>query len=174
MPDVSRAAAARGDADGAAVLVLASPVDAAATRVCTDRLADADAAVAVSLRRAPADWRAARGDRLPPTRFVAAEPHAGSAHAVSTPGDLTGVGIGVSECLRAFPDDAEPAVCVDSLTTLLQFAEADRTRRFLQVLGGRVRAAGGTLHCHADPAAHEDAALERLAGLFDGVLAAEP
>lgn len=164
---------ARGDPDGAAALVLAPGVSTQEAGVCTDRLSAADAALVVSLRRTPGDWQAARDGPLPPTGFVTTDPHPGSVHAVATPGDLTGIGIAVSEYLGDLPDDAEPAVCLDSLTTLLQFTETERAYRFLQVLCGRVRAAGGTVHCHADPAAHDDDALNRLAGLFDGVLAVE-
>ncbi|NIB98146.1 hypothetical protein [Halobacterium sp. R2-5] len=173
MSDASRAVDARGDPDGAAALVLAPGVSTEDARVCADRLAAADAALVVSLRRTPRNWQAARDGPLPPTGFVTTDSHPGSVRAVADPGDLTGIGIAVSEYLGDLPGDAEPAVCLDSLTTLLQFAEPERAYRFLQVLCGRVRAAGGTVHCHADPAAHDDAALERLAGLFDGVLSVE-
>ncbi|CQH62195.1 uncharacterized protein HHUB_3675 [Halobacterium hubeiense] len=159
--------------DAPAMLVLAPGLSGDDARVCTQRVAAADAALVVSLRRPPEDWRAARDGALPPTCFVTAEPNGDAANAVADPGDLTGLGIAVSERLGDLPEDAEPAVCVDSLTTLLQYADTERAYRFLQVLCGRVRAAGGTVHVHADPAAHDERELDRLAGLFDGVRSVE-
>lgn len=156
-----------GSAAGDATLVLAPGVSTRGERVCTDLLSRADAALVLAVRRPPDDWRARRGDGLPPTRFVTADPHPDSVRAVSDPGDLTGLGIAVAEYLDAVPADAVPAVCVDSATTLLQFADSRRVYRFLQVLCGRVLAAGGTVHCHVDPAAHDDRVLDRLASLFD-------
>ncbi|MCG1004395.1 MULTISPECIES: hypothetical protein [Halobacterium] len=154
-------------------LVLASGVSGDGAHVCAQRLATADAALAVLLRQPPDSWQDARDAALPPTCFVTATPHGDDGDAVAAPDDLTGLGIAVSERLRDIPADAEPAVCVDSLTTLLQYADTDRAYRFLQVLCGRVRAAGGTVHCHADPAAHDAAELDRLVGLFDGVRSVE-
>ena len=158
--------------DAPAMLVLAPGLSGEGARVCARRVAAADAALVVSLRRPSEDWRAARDAALPPTRFVTADPHGDRANAAD-PGDLTGLGIAVSERLGDLPADAEPAVCVDSLTTLLQYADTERAYRFLQVLCGRVRAAGGTVHVHADPAAHDERELDRLAGLFDGVRSVE-
>jgi len=159
--------------DAPVALVLAPGVSERRADACARRVADADAAVVVSLRQPPDDWRAARDAALPPTRFVTADPHGDDANTVADPGDLTGLGIAVSERLDSLPADAAPAVCVDSLTTLLQYADTERAYRFLQVLCGRVRAADGTVHVHADPDAHAAADLDRLAGLFDGVRSVE-
>lgn len=173
MADVVRAADVDGEAGGAAALVLASGVATHGEAICTDRLTTGDAALVVALRQQPDDWRASRGD-VPPTWFVTTDQHADSIRTVADPGDLTGIGIAVSEFLEWLPADTRPCVCLDSLTTLLQYCEPDRAYRFLQVLSGRVLDADGTLHCHADPSAHDDAALDKLAGLFDdAVLATE-
>lgn len=170
MGEVARAADRDGETGGQAVLVLAPGVSTAETAACADRLATSDAALVVALRRQPGDWRAARGDHLPPTWFVTTDPHSDSVRAVADPGDLTGIGIAISEFLGWLPSNTRPAVCVDSLTTLLQYADTERTARFLQVLSGRVLAADGTVHCHADPAAHDDDVLDKLATLFDDVV----
>lgn len=156
------------EVSGDAALVLASGVSRG-ERVCTDDLAGADAALVISVRRSPADWLDSRGD-VPPTWFVSTDQHPDNVRGVSDPADLTGIGIAVSEFLGELPDDVDPVVCVDSLTTLLQYSSPERTYRFLQVLFGRVVAAGGAVHCHADPAAHDDQVLDRLLGLFDGVV----
>lgn len=170
MGEVARAADTDGEAGGPATLVLAPGVSTDGAAACADRLAPSDAALVVALRRQPDDWRAVRGDHLPPTWFVTTDPHSDSVRAVADPGDLTGIGIAVSEFLGWLPSNARPAVCVDSLTTLLQYADPERTARFLQVLCGRVLAADGTVHCHADPAAHDDAVLDQLATLFDDTI----
>lgn len=154
---------------GGAALVLAPGVSTAGERVCRDHVADADAALAVSLRQQPADWLAARDD-VGPTWFVSTDQHPDSVRGVTDPGDLTGIGIAVSEFLDDLPSSADPVVCVDSLTTLLQYSSPERTFRFLQVLFGRVLAADGAVHCHADPAAHDDAVLDQLRDLFDDVV----
>lgn len=171
MADVVRTADVDSDTGGAATLVLASGVSSHGEAICTDRLTTGDAALVVALRQPPDDWRASHGN-VPPTWFVTTDPHADSVRTVANPGDLTGIGIAVSEFLDLVPADTCPCVCLDSLTTLLQYCEPDRAYRFLQVLSGRVLAADGTLHCHADPDAHDDAVLDQLAGLFDDAILA--
>lgn len=150
-------------------LVLAPGMSMEGERVCTGLLAEADAALVVSLRQPPDDWLAAR-ENLPATWLVSTEQHRDSVRGVTDPGDLTGIGIAVGEFLEELPGDVDPAVCVDSLTTLLQYSSPERAYRFLQVLCGRVLAAEGTVHCHADPAAHGDDVLEPLQSLFDDVV----
>jgi hypothetical protein len=154
---------------GGATLVLAPGVSEAGDRVCTDHVRGGDAALVVSLRRSPDAWLAARED-VPATWFVSTDQHPDSIRGVADPGDLTSVGIAVGEFLDGLPSSADPVVCVDSVTTLRQFSSPERTYRFLQVLCGRVLAADGAVHCHADPAAHDDQVLERLRGLFDDVV----
>ncbi|WP_232703428.1 DUF7504 family protein [Halobacterium wangiae] len=138
--------------------------------VCAARLADADAAFVVAIRQSPGGWLDGRSETLPPTRFVATYPHPDCVRTVSDPGDLTGIGIAVSEFLDALPADATPGVCLDSLTTLLQYTGPTRVYRFLQVCVGRVRAADGTFHCHVDPSAHGDDVMTTLEDVFDVVL----
>ncbi|WP_336035582.1 DUF7504 family protein [Halobacterium yunchengense] len=171
MPERVRTTDERGD-PGGVTLVLAPGVSEGEPAACADLLSGADAALAVSLRHPPDRWLAAR-ESTPPTWFVTTSPHQDSVRTVADPRDLTGVGIAVSEFLEGLPDDAEPAVCVDSLTTLLQYSDPPRVYRFLQVLCGRVRAADGAVHCHADPAAHDDAVLDSLLGLFDDAVAVD-
>ena len=89
---------------------------------------------------------------------------------VSSPGNLTDLGIKVSEFLSEWSDDGNrTVVCVDSLTTLLQYADLQRAFRFLHVLTGRVRALDAFAHYHLDPDAHDDRTLNTLLTLFDGV-----
>lgn len=173
MSNESRATDTDGDLGGAATLVFAPGVSAEGDRVCAELLSEADAALVVSLCHGPDNWRASRDHDLPSTRFVTTDSHPDSVRTVSSPGDLTGFGIAVSEYLGGLPDDAEPAVCLDSVTALLQYAAPERAYRFLQVLCGRVLAADGTIHCHVDPAAHDQRVLDLLTGLFDATITVE-
>lgn len=89
---------------------------------------------------------------------------------VSDAGDLTGLGIKVSQCLSAWePDENDLAVCARSLTTLLQFPELNRVFRFVHVLIQRLKAAGAVSHVHVDPAAHDPQTLAALKSPFDAV-----
>lgn len=90
---------------------------------------------------------------------------------VSDPGDLTGMGIAVTECLDALPP--EPRVCFDSLTVLLQYVDVERAFRFLHVLSRYLADVDGSLHVHLDPATGDDEAVATLASLFDAVASYE-
>ncbi|MFB6118920.1 hypothetical protein [Halosegnis sp.] len=89
---------------------------------------------------------------------------------VSSPGDLTGLGIKLSQCLSAWESATQPTiVAVDSLTTLLQFADLERVFRFVHVLAGRVANADAVGYFHLDPAAHDERAAATLQGPLDVV-----
>ncbi|QLH78874.1 hypothetical protein HZS55_16945 [Halosimplex rubrum] len=92
---------------------------------------------------------------------------------VSDPTDLTGVAIAVGEWLRARDADEQPVVCLDSLSTLLQYADLERAFRFLHALVARVRSAGATAYVSVDPGAHDGATLATLRTLFDAVVGTE-
>lgn len=90
---------------------------------------------------------------------------------VSSPGDLTGLGIKLSQCLSAWEGhDNDTVVRFNSLTTLLQFADLKRSFRFIHVLTGRISSAGAVGYFHLDPEAHDEQTLATLRGLFDIVL----
>lgn len=89
---------------------------------------------------------------------------------VSDPGDLTGLGIKISQCLSSWEEEgAEVALCFDSLTTLLQFADLQRVFRFVHLLTNRVASAGARGHFHMDPNAHDEQAVATVRSLFDRV-----
>jgi hypothetical protein len=94
--------------------------------------------------------------------------------AVENPSDLTGVGIELSELLsgmaNAAGDEEHIAVCFNSITSLLQYADVQRAFRFLHVVTGRVKTVGGVGHYHIDPEAHDRKTLATLKGLFDAVV----
>jgi hypothetical protein len=99
---------------------------------------------------------------------VAAGTRRQAAVGVDNPGDLTGLGITVSEYLS---EHAGPGTLVtfDSLTVLLQYVDLQRAFRFLHVLSNRVRSADAIAHYHMDPGAHGDREIATLASLFDAV-----
>lgn len=91
-----------------------------------------------------------------------------TATTVENPGDLTGLGITISEYLSAH-GSTETVLTFDSLTVLLQFVDLQRAFRFLHVLTNRVDAAGAVGHYHMDPDAHSDREVATLSSLFDAV-----
>lgn len=92
------------------------------------------------------------------------------ATSVSEPGDLTGLGIKISEVLQQWQNDGNRTVaCFHSLTALLQYADVQTVYKFLHVLTGRFATAGVTAHFHLDPAAHDDQTINTLKSLFDAV-----
>lgn len=94
---------------------------------------------------------------------------------VGTSGDLTGIGIKLSQCLAAWEDEAVPThVCLDSVTTLLQYGDLQRIFRFLNVVTRRVRSVGGVGHYHVDPGAHDARTLGTIRNLFDDVYEYDP
>lgn len=82
------------------------------------------------------------------------------------PGDLTGIGMSVSDAMEYVERDAG-WVFVDALGVLLMYSEDARVCRFFQTLVGRVRAHGARgVYC-ADSAAITDETYERLRGMCD-------
>lgn len=114
-----------------------------------------------------------------------------SVRAVEEPGDLTGIGIEMSELLSKLSEAAEKSesesevlseisgesdsgpqivVCFDSLTALLGHADLERAFRFLHVATGRVRSDDAVGYYHLDPEEHDAETLATLRTLFDAVL----
>ena len=89
---------------------------------------------------------------------------------VSTPDDLTGLGITLSQTLSAHED---AVVCFDSLTTLLQHVDTETAYEFLNVLTGQLHAADASAHFHLDPAAHDSRTVDALTSLFDAIVEGE-
>jgi hypothetical protein len=169
------------------VLVLAPSMGTAKRDTCLDLLTQTPPAstnvLSVTFTQSAAewveDWDEYAGE--PPARggIVAIGQQQGDGDAnwrvatVENPSDLTGIGIELSELLSTIAGAAgdEPlSVCFDSITSLLQYADLQRTFRFLHVVTGRIKTVGGVGHFHIDPAAHTDQELATLKGLFDAVV----
>jgi hypothetical protein len=87
---------------------------------------------------------------------------------VGDPGDLTGLGIRVGECLDAWEDRSVVAT-FDSVTAMLQYAETKQVFQFLHVLTSRLKSAGALAGFHMDPGAHDERTVATVRSLFDGV-----
>ncbi|WP_435115590.1 RAD55 family ATPase [Halolamina sp. C58] len=91
----------------------------------------------------------------------------------SSPVDMTGIGIQLSEFLQAFYQDrniTHNRVMLHSLTTLLMYSDLQTVFRFLHVFTGRVQSVDGLgLYC-IDETAHDQQTLNTLKQLFDGVV----
>jgi hypothetical protein len=172
------------------VLFLSPSLGSAASKMCHELLTQTDPAstnvLVVSFTRTPTEWVESWTDHtgVSPSRgaiVAVGEPTtsvddpAWAVEAVENPSDLTGIGIKLSEMLSSLATAAERedepiAMCFDSITSLLQYADLQRTFRFLHVVTGRVKSADGVAHYHVDPAAHDAQDLATLKGLFDAVV----
>jgi len=89
---------------------------------------------------------------------------------VSTPDDLTGLGITLSQALSSHED---AVVCFDSLTVLLQYVDTETAYEFLNAFTGHLYAADARAQFHLDPSAHDRRTIDALASLFDAVVEGE-
>ena len=171
------------------VLLLAPSLGSHGRDVCFDLLAETPPAetnvLVISYTQTPGelvdDWTDHVG--TPPIRGgvvsvgqgeAGAEDSSWAVKSVENPSDLTGVGIELSEFLSGIASTAEDgeniAVCFNSVTSLLQYADLQRVFRFLHVVTGRIKTVGGVGHFHLDPDAHDEQTLATLKGLFDAVV----
>lgn len=84
---------------------------------------------------------------------------------VSTPSDLTGLGISIGQLLSEF--EGPVLVCFDSLTSMLQYVDIKTAYEFLHAITGQIHAAGARAHFHIDPSAHDSKDVAGIASLFD-------
>lgn len=84
---------------------------------------------------------------------------------VSTPSDLTGLGISIGKFLSEFDDQV--LLCFDSLTSMLQYVNVQTAYEFLHAVTGQIHAADARAHFHIDPSAHGDQDVAAIASLFD-------
>lgn len=94
-----------------------------------------------------------------------------SVSSVGTPGDLTGLGIAITEYLSTWAGDGNrTVVCIHSLTALLQSVPADRAFEFLNALLSRTASANAAIHVHMNPDAHDEQTFQTISTLFDEVV----
>ncbi|MFB6134229.1 MAG: RAD55 family ATPase [Halanaeroarchaeum sp.] len=91
---------------------------------------------------------------------------------VSSPGDLTGIGIEFSEIAK----EADAAnvdrlrIGFDSISPLLMYVDLQRLFRFLHVFTSQIQSNGWLGLFAIDPTSHEEKAVNTINQLFDGVI----
>lgn len=91
----------------------------------------------------------------------------------SSPSDITGIGIKVSDLIELFqenPDVDRTVLYMDSISTLLMYSELQTVFRFLHVLTGRVRSIEGMALYTMDPDMHDERDYSTLVQLFDSTV----
>ncbi len=94
----------------------------------------------------------------------------------SSPVDMTGIGIRLSELLEEFYTQRgiqNNRVLLHSISTLLMYSDLKTVFRFLHVFTGRVTSADALGLYTIDPTTHDEQAMNTLKQLFDGVLRVE-
>ncbi|RQH03170.1 RAD55 family ATPase [Natrarchaeobius oligotrophus] len=91
----------------------------------------------------------------------------------SSPIDMTGIGIKLSEFLQEFYETrgvTENRVLLHSVSTLLMYSDLQTVFRFLHVFTGRIQSADALGIYIIDSTAHDDQTMNTLKQLFDGVI----
>lgn len=88
---------------------------------------------------------------------------------IGSPGDLTRLGIELTEFLETHADKepGEVLVTVESLTPMLQYADLEQVYRFVHVLTNLIRRTGAASVIHLDPEAHSPQVVATFTSLFD-------
>jgi len=85
----------------------------------------------------------------------------------ANPNDITGLGMRLNNYLNDRDGSRQLAVCFDSMTELLQFADIQPAFKFLHMFVGQLREVDAVGHFHLDPGAHDQRDISRLKPLFD-------
>lgn len=88
---------------------------------------------------------------------------------VSSPSDLTGIGMGIVKATRAIGEGATSGVCVATITvsTLLQYTGQERVFHFLHTLTRRLSQAGYLGVFTLNPNTHDQRTVSSIQALFD-------
>ena len=178
--------------DASAILLLSSALDPGTDDACASLLSLApgrgrDRVLAISFTKTADDrlatWEASSAGHVPEKVGVVGGPEAVpsepscprhdadvSIATVDHPGNLTQLGVAISEYLDAWDDGDGMAVCFHSLTTLLQYADRDCVFRFLNVLTRELADVDAVAHFHMDPCAHDEETVATLISPFDAVV----
>ncbi|WP_436926746.1 DUF7504 family protein [Halosimplex amylolyticum] len=92
---------------------------------------------------------------------------------VNSPGNLTRLGIRITDCLEEWgesSDDQQIVGCFHSISTLLQYVDLDQAFRFLRVVTDRFEDVDAISHYHLNPQTHDEQTVATLTELFDTVL----
>jgi len=159
-------------------------VDAGCKRLLT--AGEDDALLVVSFMLSPEEWIRRWTDRvgdLPEDVVLVATsdafnqpgsdddlPDAVTVEYLSSPGDLTGIGMIISKYLERWHEHGQSmSVCFDSLTTLLQYSESRSVYRFLHLITTRLSGADARSHFHLDPATQDEQTASTITSTFQAV-----
>lgn len=98
--------------------------------------------------------------------------HASSApiETVSADDDLVDLGEAIDRQLTRLTANGETAVCLHSVSDLLQHGDERGVFKFLAVLTNSVARADAVAHYHMNPDVHDPATIETLEVLFDSIV----
>jgi KaiC/GvpD/RAD55 family RecA-like ATPase len=117
-----------------------------------------------------------RGVRFDPTTFriVDATGAPGDSnpavHRVSSPADLTRMGVAFTQAVDQMGTPDRLRLGFVSISTLLQYVDAERAFSFLHVLSRRTSAAGYLGVYSIDPTTHEDRFVNVITSIFDAAI----
>jgi len=95
-----------------------------------------------------------------------------SVHQVSSPGDLTGIGIGITKALEGLHDSGRDRgrLALVSLSTMLTYTDKKTVFKFCHVLSSRLDAAGYIGVFTIDSGAHDQQTIQVIKQAFDGLI----
>lgn len=93
-------------------------------------------------------------------------------HHVSSPGDLTGIGIGITEAMETLHDNGKDGgrLALSSLSTMLTYTDRKTVFKFCHVLSSRLEAADYLGLFTIDASAHDEQTLQVIKQAFDGMI----
>ncbi|MFB6101292.1 MAG: RAD55 family ATPase [Haloplanus sp.] len=91
-------------------------------------------------------------------------------HRVSSPADLTSMGVAFTQVVDEMGTPERLRLGFVSISTLLQYVDAERAFSFLHVLSRRASAAGYLGVYSIDPTTHEDRFVNVVTSIFDAVI----
>ncbi len=90
---------------------------------------------------------------------------------VSSPADLTGIGVRISQFLEDFlKNNRKIQLHINSLSTILMYSNIQTVFRFIHVFTGRIKAAGAMGIFVVDSGMHDNYTMATLKQLFDGII----
>ncbi|WP_456071271.1 DUF7504 family protein [Halosimplex aquaticum] len=124
--------------------------------------AEPNEATVVDVETAARSTAAASGETLTPTNAVV--------EVVPAEADLVDLGETIDRHLARLSADGETAVCVHSVSDLLQRADERSVFKFLEVLTSSVDRADAVAHYHMNPDVHDAETIRTFEVLFDSVV----
>ena len=93
-------------------------------------------------------------------------------HNVSSPGDLTGIGIGITKAIEGLHESGADRgrLALSSLSTMLTYTDRKTVFKFCHVLSSRLDAAEYLGLFTIDSAAHDEQTLQVIKQAFDGMI----